>query len=200
VLRHRGDANQAAAIVTWPTGGGMAGVRESRQIHILSELFTIRLMDAMREKLGASYAPQVLTDWPLDLDNGGSLMAMAQLQPDAVPTFFTTAEAIAADLAARPATPDEIARVTEPLRQQLTRASSSSAFFMYQIEGATQDPSRIAALRTLLGDYTRITPAELQALAQKYLAAGRSAKIAVIPEGQTLATAASSPPRASSGR
>ncbi len=190
VLRHRGDANQAAAIVSWPTGGGMAGVRESRQLEILSQLFTIRLMDAMREKLGASYAPQVVANWPLDLDNGGSLMALAQLQPTAVPTFFATADTIAADLTMRPATPDEIARVTEPLRQQLTRASSSSAFFMFQIEGATEDPSRIAALRTLLSDYTRITPEELVALAKKYLGAGRSAKIAVIPEGQVLAIAA----------
>ena len=88
---HRGDANQAAAVVSWPTGGGIAGVRESRQLEILTQLFTNRLMDRMREKLGASYAPQVFSDWPLDLDSGGSITALAQLQPAAVPAFFAAA-------------------------------------------------------------------------------------------------------------
>jgi zinc protease len=188
VLRHRGDANQAAAIVSWPTGGGMAGVRESRQLQILTDLFTNRLMDAMREKNGASYAPQVMSDWPVDLDNGGSISAMAQLQPQGVPLFFATAQEIAADLIARPPSADELARVTEPLRQQVTRASTSSAFFMSLLEGSTQDPSRIASIRTLLNDYTQTTPEKMQALAQRYLGRDHAWKLAVIPEGQTLAT------------
>jgi zinc protease len=106
-----------------------------------------------------------------------------------VPGFFATAESIAADLTHNPPSADEIARVTEPLRQQLTRASTSAAFFMYQLEGATSDQSRIAALRTLMSDLTRTTPLEMQELARKYLAPGKSAWLAVIPEGQQLADA-----------
>ena len=199
VLRHRGDANQAAAIVGWATGGGMTEVRDSRQLQILTDLFTNRLMDAMREKFGASYAPQVISDWPLDLDSGGSISAMAQLKPEAVPLFFATAQDIAADLIARPPTMDELARVTEPLRQQVMRASTSSAFFMFQLEGATSDPSRIAALRTLLNDYTQTSPQKMQALAARYLGAGKAWKLAVIPEGQALATTVSTG-NGSSGR
>ncbi|MDE2596928.1 MAG: insulinase family protein [Sphingomonadales bacterium] len=200
VLRHHGDANQAAAIVAWPTGGGMAGIRESRQLQILADLFTNRLMDAMREKTGASYAPQVMTDWPLDLQDGGSISAMAQLKPEAVPLFFQTAQEIAAELVAKPASADELARVTEPLRQQVTRASTSSAFFMFQLENATQDPSRIAAIRTLLGDYTQTTPEKMQALAQRYFAKGTAWKLAVIPEGQPLATRVEVAPGKAEGR
>lgn len=196
VLTHRGDPGQAAALVSWPTGGGMTGISESRQLQILSDLFQNRLLDAMREKLGASYAPQVNNDWPTDLDNGGSIMAIAQLQPDAVPVFFATANEIAADLIARPPSADELDRVIEPLRQQLTRASTSSAFFMYQLEGATSDQRKFAALRTLLPDFTRTTPAEMQALARKYLGPARSWRLAVIPDGQKLVTRlpASAPP------
>lgn len=189
VLTHRGDPGQAAAIVSWPTGGGMTGISESRQLQILSDVFQNRLLEALREKLGASYAPQVNNDWPTDLDNGGSIMAVAQLQPGAMPVFFATAEQIAADLVARPPSADELERVIEPLRQQLTRASTSSAFFMYQLEGATQDQRKFAALRTLLADFTRTTPGEMQALARKYLQPGKSWRLAVIPDGQKLVTA-----------
>lgn len=188
VLPHRGDPGQAAALLSWPTGGGMAGISESRQLEILSNLFQNRLLDALREKLGASYSPQVANDWPTELDNGGSIMAIAQLQPKAVPVFFATADEIAADLIARPPSADELNRVIEPLRQQLTRASTSSAFFMYQLEGATQDQRKFAAIRTLLADFTRTTPAEMQALAKKYLQPGRSWRLAVIPDGQKLVT------------
>ncbi|MBV1686644.1 insulinase family protein [Novosphingobium sp. G106] len=189
VLTHRGDANQAAAVVSWPTGGGSIGITESRKIEILTQLFTDRLLQAMREKLGASYAPQVYSTWPLDLDSGGSITAMAQLQPDGVSAFFTTAQEIAADLVAKPVTADELERVVEPLRQRITRASTSAAFFMYQLEGATADPSRVAGIRSILHDYTVTTPAEMQELAARYLQPGKSWRLAVLPQQQTGAPA-----------
>jgi zinc protease len=189
VLTHRGDQNQAAALISWPTGGGSGGIGESRQLEILTQLFTNRLMDAMREKLGASYAPQVYSDWPRDLANGGSITAVAQLQPRDVPAFFAAARDIAADLVANPAGADELARVTEPLRQRVTRAATSSAFFMNQIEGATADPSRIATIGTLLADYTVTTPQRMQALAAKYLQPAGSWRLAVLPQGGDIGAA-----------
>lgn len=193
VLTHRGDASQAAAVISWPTGGGIAGISESRQLAILSDLFQNRLVDALREKLGESYAPQVGNDWPVDLENGGAITALGQLQPGSIPVFFATADEIAADLVARPPSAEELARVTEPLRQQLTRAATGSAFFMYQLEGASEDQRRIAAIRTILPDYTRTTPEAMQALARKYLGKGKSWRLAVIPQGQSLVTARPSP-------
>jgi zinc protease len=187
VLTHRGDANQAAAVVSWPTGGGMAGISESRQLEILTQLFTNRLLDRMREKLGESYAPQVVNSWPVDLDSGGSISAFAQIQPAATSAFFDAAREIAADLIARPPGDDELTRVTEPLRQQITRATTSSAFFMNQLQGATSDPSRFAAVRTILTDYTQTTPQAMQALARKYLDPQRSWHLAVVPEARGVA-------------
>jgi len=187
VVSHRGAANQAAAVISWPTGGGMAGVRESRQLDLLTELFTNRLLDAMRERLGASYAPQVYSNWPRDLDNGGSISAIAQLQPEAVPIFFKTVQDIAADLAARPVSADELARVTVPMLQKYSRASAT-ALIMWQLEGATGDPSRIASVRTLLPDYTETTPALMQAMAKRYFAGKQPWQLAVMPEGKGLAT------------
>lgn len=147
-------------------------------------------MLAMREKMGASYAPQVYSSWPVDLDSGGAITAMAQLAPSAVPTFFATADEIANDLITNPPDADELARVTEPLRQQITRAATSSAFFMYELRGATWDPSRIDSIRTILPDYTQTTPERMQALARQYLGADRSWRLAVLPESQTEKVAA----------
>ena len=140
-------------------------------------------MQAMREKAGAAYAPQVGSDWPMDLASGGTITTQAQLQPAVVPSFFATAQTIADDLAAHGPTPDELALVLEPMREQISRAASSTAFYMAQIEGATQDPARLAGERSFFDDYTKISPAELQALAQRYLVKDHGWRLAVLPEG-----------------
>jgi zinc protease len=183
-LTHRGDPSQAAAVVSWPTGGGTANLRESRQLVILSDIFSNRLLDALREKLGASYAPQVGSEWPLDLDNGGSLTAIAQLSPDIAAKFFAAADAIAADLAGNPPSADELARVIEPLRQQISRSATSTGFYMQQLEGATRDPARYKAISSIYADYTQTSPQAMQALAQKYLVKERAWRVAVVPEAK----------------
>lgn len=186
VLHHRGDPDQAAAVIAWPSGGGVEALRESRQLEILTQVFNNRLMDEMRERAGASYAPQVVSDWPIDLNGGGTITALAQLRPEDVPAFFAAADSIATDLASSPPTADELARVTEPLKQVISRASTGNGFWMYHLEGASQDPRRIALIRSLLSDYTQTTPETMQALAQRYLASRNGWRMAVIPEGQEL--------------
>ncbi|MEA1620085.1 insulinase family protein, partial [Erythrobacter sp. T5W1-R] len=187
VLYHRGDANQAAAAVIWPSGGGMASIRESRQLEILTQLFNNRLLDALRERAGASYSPQVFSNWPTDVESGGRITALAQLEPDFVPIFFAEADRIARDLAANPPAADELERVTGPLGQMIQRASTGNQFWLYNLEGASFDPQRVALLRSLLVDYTQTTPEVMQFLAERYFTQRRPLRLAVIPQGQTLA-------------
>jgi zinc protease len=189
VVTHRGDDNQAAAVVAWPSGGGIASLRESRQLEILTQLFNNRLLEALRERAGASYSPQVFSNWPSDLASGGRITALAQLEPEFVPVFFAEADRIAKDLAANPPTADELARVTEPLSQQIRRASTGNQFWLYNLEGATQDPQRVVLLRSLLVDYSQTSPQIMQFLADRYLAKPKPFRLAIIPEGQTLAQA-----------
>lgn len=186
LLYHRGDANQAAAVVAWPAGSGLAQVREGRQLEILGQLMMNRLFDEMRERAGASYAPQVRVDWPNDDVGGGTIIALAQLRPDDIPAFYAAADEIARDLATTGPTADELARVTEPLRQTILRATTGNGFWMWQLRGSTRDPSRIGVIRTLLDDYSMTTPDRMKALAAKYLEARKPLEIAIIPEGTDL--------------
>jgi zinc protease len=109
-------------------------------------------------------------------------MAMTQLPPALVPEFFAAADKIAADLAATGPTPDELARATEPLRQLLNRLETGHAFWLNQLEGATTDPDRIRLLPSIMKDYTVSSPAEMQALAAKYLQPGKAFRVEVLPE------------------
>lgn len=181
-LTHRGDPNQAAAIVAWPTGGGRAGIREARQLDILAQIVNNRLFDEMREKIGASYAPSVASDWPVDVPGGGYVIATVQLRPQDLPAFFAATDKIAADMATIPPTADEIARVTEPLKQYITRVSTGNGFYLFHLEGSAFEPGKLADLRTILSDYSTTSPERMQELARRYLVQGRSWRLQIVPE------------------
>ena len=53
---------------------------------------------------------------------------------------------------------------------------------MYETEGATRDPRVLTALRSYLTDLTRVTPAELQALAARYLVPAHAVPVLILPE------------------
>ena len=182
VLTHRGEADQAAAVIAWPTGGGSDALPQSRKLEVLAQVFSNRLLEAMRERLGSSYSPSVGSDWPLDVKGGGNVLAVAQIPPADVPAFFDAAEEIAQDLATNGPDADELARVTEPMRQLLNRVQTGHTFWLNQLAGAGFDANRVGYIRSLWSDYTEATPAELQALAQRYLAGYGGWRLAVMPQ------------------
>ena len=114
--------------------------------------------------------------------SGGSIVVSSQLKPETVDKFFTIARAVAADFVAKPVSADELARAVNPMRQLIARASSGNTFWMSQLGGASTDPRRLAALRSLPSDYARITPADLQASAKRWLIPGKSFSMVVLPE------------------
>ena len=184
ILLHKGSQDRAAALIAWPTGGGIDDVRESRKLEVLVSLFNDRMFELLRSKEGASYSPQVINSWPIEFETGGYISASSQLTPENVDRFYDVAELIAKDLREKPVSEDELRRVVEPLRQLIARATTSNGFWMSQLEGASYNPEKYRILRTLMSDYTVITPEEVQALANKYLIDETRWKLVVLPKGQ----------------
>jgi zinc protease len=182
IVNHRGEADQAAALIAWPTGGGSEALPESRKLDLLAQLVSNRLLDALRERSGASYSPYVTSQWPMDVSTGGKIIALAQLPPQDVATFYSVADEIVADLVANGPSADELERVTEPMLQLLNRMLPAHTFWINQLQGAAFDRYRIANLGSLIEDYTQTTPAEMQALAARYLVKPQAFRLAVLPE------------------
>lgn len=181
-LTHEGDSDQSAAVIAWPTAGGSDGLVQSRKLDLLAQIFSIRLMDGLRERAGAAYSPFVTSSWPLDTETGGLIFALVQLDPALVPAFYDEAETIVADLAENGPTADELARVVEPVRQRIERASTGHTFWLNQLQGAALDKNRAFYLQSLYGDYANATPEEMQALAQRYLVSRPGLRISVMPQ------------------
>jgi zinc protease len=181
---HSGPADQAAAVLAYPLGGGTTGLYESRKLELLSSIFNDRIFNQFRETEGAGYSPNVNSNWPLSLQSGGSFLISSQLRPDRIDLFYKIARSIADDLAAKPVSADELVRAVTPLRQFIARASSGNTFWMNQLAGLSQDKSKVDALRTLSSDYGRITPAELQETAKRWFIQDKAMMLVVKPEAK----------------
>lgn len=186
VKTHKGPSDQAAAVIAWPTGGG-EDVRTSRHLEILKEIFQDRLFEGFRTLDAASYSPYVMSDWPEEFASGGYFAAISQVNPDNVSLFIDKAKEIAADLAARPVSEDELARAVKPMEELIIRASSGNTFWLINLKGATRDPGAFGRLSTTLTDFRSATPQDLQALAAKYLLPGKAWTMTVLPEGKKRA-------------
>ena len=183
ILRHEGDKEQAAAVMAWPTSGGFTLTKEARQLEILTQIFNDRLFDKLRSTEGAAYSPSVQNSWPFSYDSGGYILVTSQVRPDRINYFYGVVKDTAADLAKTPVSDDELQRAVAPMRQLLVRAGTGNAFWMNQMEGATHDPRYVQAMQTMAQDMLNVTPAQLQALAAKYLVPGKSWSAVVLPQG-----------------
>ena len=183
VLHHDGDKEQAAAVMAWPTSGGFALQQEARQLEILTQIFNDRLFDRLRSTEGAAYSPSVQNNWPFSYESGGYILVTSQVRPDRVDYFYDVVKNTAADLAKTPVSDDELQRAVAPMRQLLMRAGTGNAFWMNQMEGATHDPRYVKAMQTMAQDMLSVTPAQIQALAAKYLVPGKSWSAVVLPGG-----------------
>jgi zinc protease len=181
-LMHRGASDQSAAVVAWPTGGGIRGITEGRQLEILAAIFRDRLFERFRAEQAASYSPDMAANWPIDFNSGGYLMAYTQVNPADVDRFFAFAEAVATDLIANPVSADELQRAVEPAKQGIERAASGNTFWLNQLKGAAYDPERFVALGRLYSDYNDVTPAILQTLAKRYFVKDNAWKLVVAPQ------------------
>jgi zinc protease len=182
VRTHKGPKDQAAAVLAWPTAGGVAETLEGRKLELLAQIFGDRMFDQLREAEGASYSPVVDSNWPTGFSTGGNFAVIAQLKPDGIARFFTISQDIASSLANKPVTPDEMARAVTPMKERIARASTGSMFWLRNLEGVSFDESRVTALKSILADLSRITSADLQESARKWFRADRAFKLTVLPE------------------
>lgn len=183
VATHTGSADQAAAVLAWPTSGGLDRLEDSYALEVLAAVFSDRLLDRLRSEQGESYSPQVISLWPTEATSGGSLFVLAQVKPDSADRVLALSREIAADLVATPLSADEFERARGPLSQNYQRAFSGNSFWLATLSGLSRDPriGRVPErLATTLG---RMTPAQVQAVARRYLTPDRALSWVVRPTG-----------------
>jgi zinc protease len=144
----------------------------------------LRLLDELREGQAVTYSPQVSTSASSTFEGYGYMSAAIDAPPEKLAGFFADVDAIAAELVANPVTQDELDRARNPRIESMRRNQNTNGFWMSELQDAQTDPERLPALRSAISDFESATPADLQAVARKYLVPSEAYRIQVTPRAE----------------
>ncbi|MFL6858238.1 MAG: M16 family metallopeptidase, partial [Allosphingosinicella sp.] len=132
---HKGDRNQAFALVGWSTLGGTGNIRARRALSLGANLVQARLLERLRDQAGASYSPSAGASSSETFPGWGLFYAGSELAPDKTDLFFKLARETVAELAAKPAAADEFARAQNPVLSGLERRLRTNGYWVGTMEG-----------------------------------------------------------------
>jgi len=182
IFTHRGDPNQALALIGWSTIGGMDKIRERRALALAANMLKVRLFDRLREEAGATYAPSANSITSDDFPAWGVFVASAEVKPENTATFFKVSRELVADLAAHAAAPDEFARAQNPIVSGIERRLKSNAYWLSAMEDWPSDPRLIEQTRNYLSDYRSLTAEEVRAAVARFVADEGDWSMLVLPD------------------
>jgi zinc protease len=190
VLTHKGRADQALAYIAWPATDFFSNPQEARTLRVLAQVLELRLIDDLRETMGATYSPQAAATASLTYPGYGYIYATAEVPPSKLDAFFADADKIAAELSRTPPSDDELERARKPLVESLTKARQTNEYWLEQLSGAQADPRRLEAMRTVLPTLKRVSAADIRAVADTYLAPAKAFRVEIVPQDQAKTIAA----------
>lgn len=181
VLTHKGRSDQAVAYEAWPTTDFYADPQGARTMNVAAQVLQLRLLDRLRILEGATYSPAASAEASDVFPGYGIVAANVETPPDKVAGFYAATDAITADLRNTPVSADELERARKPRVEQLIKAQQTNEYWLGRLSAAAEDPRKLDVIRETLPGYARITPADVQAAARKYLRDERAFKLVVEP-------------------
>ena len=180
-LTHKGREDQAIAYEAWPTNGLFADPQDTRVTNVMMAVMELRLIDKERIAEGATYSPAAAAS-PSDVfPTYGVAYASVETPPAKIAGFYQAVSEIAADLAAKGPTPDELERAVKPRLETLTKAQQTNSYWLTWTEDADREPARLDVVRTTLPGYLRVTAADVQKAAARYLSPAEGWRLEVTP-------------------
>ncbi len=168
VLPHAGEADQAALRLYWPTTDD-ADLTTDLGLTLLAQIAQLQVLDELRERTGATYSPIAASVTSSDQPEFGYLVAGANLKPDAVATAKTAVLAVAKSLVDQPVDTDLLLRARAPLLEQSAKARRENGWWLNYVSQAQSRPERLDRARNAPAVLAAVSPADLQALARRYL-------------------------------
>jgi zinc protease len=175
---------QGIATTLWKTASLRGNQREFRRLNILGDIYSDRIREEIREKLGASYSPSAGASGSDAFDGVGYIIAQSIGKPADLDLLLKTMRDLADQLAKNGATADELDRALKPTLGQLDKSLRDNTYWLATVMSQSQsDPKRLDLARGRNADYHTITLTEINAFAKKYLHGENALLIAIKPAG-----------------
>lgn len=167
--------------VAYPTDD-IWDIGKTRRLSVLSSVFSDRMREIIREKLGATYSADAFNNPSRAYPGYGVLSAVIGVAPDDAEAVVREVKDIARDIVRGGITADELKRALDPTLTGIKDLQRENSYWLNTVlAGSRQHPEQIAWSRSMPRDYAAITAPELQGLARRYLDNSAAAVIIIRP-------------------
>ncbi len=167
-LIHKGPAEQAEVRVYWPARDD-SDLGEAMRLNLLARVMQLKLTEELREKLGESYSPGAAASLSDEFPGFGHLFAASNIDYKDLATTRAAIFAIAKELRDTPVDADLLDRARKPLVEAMTKSRRENSYWLNYVAEAATHADRLDRSRKGIGEVEAATPADLQALARRYL-------------------------------
>ncbi|MBV7264715.1 M16 family metallopeptidase [Erythrobacter ani] len=180
-ITHSGESDQAILRLYWPTTDD-DDFEETLRIWLLSQAVRLEMLDRLREELGQAYSPYATTRSSRIYEDYGTFSLGASID---VGQIAATREAITEMLTdirdGDAIDSDLIERARKPLLETYDNALKSLGGWMGLADNAQSQPDRLERFFRGPDLLMGITPADLKAVANRYLDPESALEIQVVP-------------------
>jgi len=175
------SVEKSMVVVAWPTDD-FWNIHRTRRLHLLANVFGDRLRKTIREKLAASYSPNVSSFSSRVFNNYGYIITQMFVKPGTEDLVIEEILKISDQLNREGITADELVRAGAPLITSLKEGIRTNQYWLNSVlSRSSRYPQQLEWPRTLISDYKEISETEIDELATKYLLNKNAAIAKVIP-------------------
>jgi zinc protease len=180
-LQAASSIDRALLTVAWQTSD-FWDIGRTRRLNLLASVLDDRLRIKIREELGATYSPQVVSQPSRASAGFGLLTGSLIVAPNQAEPLAQAIKEVAADLGRTGVSEDELRRALSPALTSIKDFRRTNRYWMESVLNlSSRHPQQLQWPRTMLDDFAAIRADELTALARQYLAPERAATVVVGP-------------------
>ncbi|PID71774.1 MAG: hypothetical protein CSB34_05735 [Desulfobulbus propionicus] len=178
------SVDKALVTVAWQTDD-FSDISRTRRLNVLASVLDDRLRITVREELGATYSPVVYNLSSRTHKGFGMLQSMLTVAPEQAAPLAELVKEVAAELADRGVSKEELSRSLEPTLTSIRDAKRSNSYWLHSVLAlSSRHPEQLKWPITILSDFQSITPEDMQLLGKRYLKRQLAAELIVTSDGK----------------
>ncbi|MGE4559013.1 MAG: M16 family metallopeptidase [Desulfobulbus sp.] len=176
--------------VAWKTSD-FWDIGRTRRLNLLAAVLDDRLRVRIREELGATYSPQVISQPSRGHEGFGLLQSSLIVAPDQAESLAGVIKHVAESLGEQGVSEDELHRALEPILTSIKDIKRNNRYWMESVLNlSSRHPQQLEWPLSIMEGFAAIKANELTALARQYLGTGQAATVIVSPGKNGQAQAA----------
>jgi zinc protease len=182
IVRHDGAKDQALVYLAWLTRDDY-DPQEKQVLNLLDRVVRIQLTETLRQKLGKAYSPGSASETSRTFKNFGLFTINASVDVKDVTATRAAIRETLANLRDHGVSDDVFQRARAPLAEGFDNALKTNSGWMGLAMRAQTEPDHIERNVHAKERLMAVTPAQVQAAAQRYLTDAGAVETVVLPEG-----------------